>query len=623
MESLILLQNQIINSKRNSNNKGMKKYTFFSVITALLILPGSLFAVVKYDEGRMMINGIQLLQDNSNPLEYYYLPQYPKLATNEDGSYELLCIKYVGENKESSGGLFHALIEYTLPDSLVKIIGRELAAQKPGAYIVGPVPLMQAFNDGQEGVGSFQVVSAILSKEGGQDKFTRTVITSGHAPLTPGSKAVVASLLTPEGATLLWNSMQGSTSDVSVTIHAYYEAAVKSYNAVVKAEMSTIYEHFSRVYGVQQDYTKRQLRKIVDDLKQDGTLTIDVFDRTAALGIKAGDLDAILQLVTDNLIELMFDAESGWSKEPDREVAVEPGQFKGRQNESWFSRTFLGSQDTKYYTDNQYVMKKREDIRTKTFYLNLSQSTTIKVPVYSSGNLGGLFNTLDSRYFRIVDMNDPAFQIRDLHFQVDGDYVDSFQDIINFVSVNFRKKYDAIHSDETKQIIISYQDVKGGNTIRSINYPRLGFTSSDWLNYEYQTGWSIKGENKTLKMPEGQDKWIKSNEPAISLRPPFGKRVIEIDADRELFRDAGVASAVIDFATVLAGTARKYKSIALRAGDAMNSISTAIYHDNGEDIVYRVTWYNKDGRQFRTGLQILDSDYLYLAPPGDGQFARL
>lgn len=601
----------------------MKKRIALCILGAALLMPHDLFAVVKYDEGRMMIDGIQLLQDNTNPLEYYYLPQYPKLAKNQDGSFEFLCIKYVGENKESSGGLFHALIEYTLPDSLIRTIGNKLAQQKPGAIIVGPVPLMQAFNDGQEGVGSFQVVSAILSKEGGEDKFTRTVITSGHAPLTPGSKAVVASLLTPEGATLLWNSMQGTTSDVSVSIHAYYEAAVKSYNAVVQAEMSAIYEHFSRVYGVQQDYTKRQLRRIVDDLKQDGTLTIDVFDRTSALGIKDNELDAVLSLVTDKLVELMFNAESGWSQEPEREVAVEPGQFKGRQNESWFSRTFLGSKDTKYYTDNQYVMKKREDIRTKTFYMNLSQSTTVKVPVYSSGNLGGLFSTLDSRYFRIVDMNDPAFQIRDLHFQIDGDYVDSFQDIINFVSVNFRKKYDANHDDQTKQIIINYQDVKGGNTIRSINYPRLGFTSSDWLDYEYQIGWSIKGENKTLKIPEGQDKWVRSNEPAISLRPPFDKRVLELDADRGLFRDAGVVTAVIDFATVLAGNVRKYRSISLKSGDAENSVSTAIYHDGGEEIVYRVTWYNKNGRQYRTELQVLDSDYLYLVPPSEEKFAVL
>ena len=88
----------------------MKKTVTLCILVSLLILSGDLFAVVKYDEGRIMINGIQLLQDNTNPLEYYYLPQYPKLAKNADGSFEFLCIKYVGANKESSGGLFHALI---------------------------------------------------------------------------------------------------------------------------------------------------------------------------------------------------------------------------------------------------------------------------------------------------------------------------------------------------------------------------------------------------------------------------------------------------------------------------------------------------------------------------------
>jgi len=227
---------------------------------------------------------------------------------------------------------------------------------------------------------------------------------------------------------------------------------------------------------------------------------------------------------------------------------------------------------------------------------------------------------LDSRYFRIVDMNDPAFQIRDLHFQIDGDYVDSFQDLINFVSINFRKKYDATHDDQTNQIIINYQEVKAGNTMRAINYPRLGFTTSDWLNYEYQIGWSIKGENKTIKIPEGNDKWIKSNEPAISLKPPFDKRVLEIDADRGLFKDADVVTAVIDIATVLVGNARKYKSLTLKAGDAVNSVSTAVYHDTGEDIVYRVTWYNKEGKKITTGLKVLDSDYLYLVPPSVDEF---
>ena len=52
----------------------------------------------------------------------------------------------------------------------------------------------------------------------------------------------------------------------------------------------------------------------------------------------------------------------------------------------------------------------------------LAKSSTIKVPVDTAGNLGGLYTALknDPRYFRIVDLDDPAFEFRPVHFQVDG-----------------------------------------------------------------------------------------------------------------------------------------------------------------------------------------------------------
>src|SRR5207247_3422851 len=137
-----------------------------------------------------------------------------------------------------------------------------------------------------------------------------------------------------------------------------------------------------------------QVRKVIDDLQRKQALKIEVFDRSVGLGIRATDMEAILQVVTDKLIELMFDHTSGWSKEPDREVAVEAGQIKGRQDRGWFSEVFGGAQDTPYYTDNQYVLKKRTDIRHNVFAMTLSKSTTIKVPVDTAGNLGGLYKSL-------------------------------------------------------------------------------------------------------------------------------------------------------------------------------------------------------------------------------------
>src|SRR5574338_1024910 len=159
-------------------------------------------ALVNFDQGQRTIKRFQLLQDTSHPNVYYYVPKFPRLATRDDGTLEFLCLKYVDATGTANGGLFHALIEFSLPPEIVVDLEKELKKDVPQARIAGPVPLMQTMENGEEGIGSFQVVSAVLAdKEKGG--FSRSLITSGKAPLTPGSKAVVAAMLNQQGATLL------------------------------------------------------------------------------------------------------------------------------------------------------------------------------------------------------------------------------------------------------------------------------------------------------------------------------------------------------------------------------------------------------------------------------------
>jgi hypothetical protein len=569
-------------------------------------------ALVNYDSGQRIIDGVQLLQSATVASDYFYVPQFPRLATRADGSFEFVCLKYVGGSAATNGGLFHALVEFTLPADVVEALEKKLKQQVPNGRIVGPVPLMQALDNGQDGVGSFQLVSAVLADKA-KGGFATTVVTSGKAPLMPGSKAVVAALLTDQGATLLWDSLNGPTSDVSVAIHAYYEAAVKAYNAKVTASMETVYSHFSRVFNQQHEFTRRQLRNVVDDLQRNGDLKIEVLDRSAGLGIKTDDMAGILQVVTDRLVELMFDHKSGWSADPQREAAVEANQIKGRQERGFFSSIFGGAQDTKYFTDDQYVLKRRTDITRNSFTLTLGRSTTIKVPVDTAGNLGGLYVALkaDPRYFRIVDLNDPAFELRPVHFQVDGDYVDSFQDSLNFVSVNVRKAYPD-RPAFSKALTFTYADIKAGKTIQDIAFPRLGAQGTDWTKFEYQVRWSVR-DGATISVPPA-DTWTVGHDAAIALTPPFEKRVVAIDADRTQFTAKGIATAVIQIGTLLGGKPRLQQKAILRAGDADSTNSVSVYRDRGSDTIVRVTWHGKNGTT-ETRTEILESAYLYLAPP--------
>lgn len=583
-------------------------------LAALLTL-GALPAValVNYDQGARVVRGVQLLQDATDPTAYYYVPQYPRLATREDGTYELLCLKYVDAKGGTNGGLLHALIEFTLPEDQLAAVQAELRKTSGNARVVGPVQLMQSTKDGEEGTGSFEVVSAVLSNKG-EGGFTRSMVASGRAPLTPGSRAVVAAILAPQGATLLWNSLSGPTSDVSVSVHGYYEAMVQSYNAKVTADVSTIYEHFSNIANAQQGQTRRQIRDIVDQLHRNNTLKIEVFDRSAGLGIKDGDMAGILQLVTDKLTTLMFNDSSGWSKAPATEAAVEKGQIAGRTSRGFLHRLFAGSGNQGYVSDDQWVLKNRKDIRQSTFTLVLSKNTSIRVPVHTSGNLGGLYKELaeDPRYFRIVNLADPAFEFRPVYFQLDGDFLDAFQDAINFVSVSFRKTYPD-RPAFTKSIQLSRADLDAGHTTANVEFPRLGMTAADWTSYEYQVRWSLRG-GPTLTVPAKADEWIKSSDAAVSLAPPLTKRVVEIEADRQQFAAQGVNTGVVEFAIMQAGKPLLQRKATLRAADSTPTSRVALYVDRDSPIGYRVSWHSARGAK-EEKLSVLESDYLLLSPP--------
>ncbi len=567
-------------------------------------------AVVHYDRGRREIGGLQLLQAYDDATKFYYLPRFPRLAMTEDSTFEILVLKYVGVDSSTSGGLIHALVEFTHPPDRLREVEDSLGRWVPGAEIVGPVPLREATRHGAEGVGSFQLVSATLSEEG---DFTREMVTSGAAPLAPGSKAAIAATLSPEGATLLWSSLDGPTSDVSVAINAYYEAVVEGYNAQVTAEMSVVYEHLSTVLNVQQGYTRRQLRDIVDEMQRDGILTVEVVDRTAGTEIDTGAMEGILELVTDKLTELMFDPTSGWSQEPEREWAVEANQIRGRQEEGFFAKLFGGG-DTPYYTDDQWVMKDREDIRQNRFYLNLSQSSTVKVPVNTAGNLGGIYDALgaDERYFRIVNMADAAFETRPVYFQVDRAYVDAFRDLINYVAVDFRKAYpDSSTAGESFQI--GLDEINNGELVRQVSFPRLGLRTADWHEYDYRVRWSLR-DGRTLAVPEQSDQWTHTADGAVTLRPPLEKHEIMLDADRQAFAQRDISRAVVEFATILGGDRRRFAPIVLLADDADPITNVSVYHDPGAPVVFRVTWIIS-GEAHEAALQQLTSDYVFLAPP--------
>ncbi len=594
--------------------------------TAMLLINTS-HAVVDYDAGILTIQGVQVFQDAQDANAYYYLPQYPRIATNSAGDFEILLLKYLDAGTDNNGGIFHTLIEFALPDDVRESVAEELADLRPGAELIGALPLLQADED--DPVGGFRVISATLgsSDAGGVDS---KVITSGPAALAPGAKAAVAAHLSQQDATILMESLTGATSDISVAIRGYYEAKVKGYNAVVSASMDTVYSHDSIISSYQKGYTKRQLRDVVDELVQDGAINIEVFDRSAALNIDSDDLAKVLDLVTDKITELMFDTETGWSKVPTPEVAVAEDQIKGRLDQGWFRRTFLGEEDVPYYTDDQFVLKRREDIRSNRFYLNLSKSTTIKLPFDSTGNLGGFYNALSEaqreRYFRVIALDrDIDMQTREVFFQVDGEIAEGFSNTFNNVAINVRQTPVEDTPVDSRQLVFDTQSITTGSATQSLNFYRLGDETDEWTNFEYQVAWNLKGRDDPIREPTNANSWIKSKDAIVALLPPLTRQNVMFDVDTADFADKDIVAVVVQVASIIDGTPMFVENLRFRADDPELSKEVTLFSDPDETLAYRTIWYTRQG-EARDGFKPINGGFVFVFSPAaewlDGQLGN-
>ena len=390
---------------------------------------------------------------------------------------------------------------------------------------------------------------------------------------------------------------------------------MQDYNARVSADVSTIYKHFSQIANRQEGYSKRQVRNVVDELQRRGDLKVEVLDRSAALGIKATEMEGILQVVTSKLTETMFDHTAGWSADPARETAVDKDQIQGRQKRGFFTQLFGGAKDTKYYTDDQYVLKRRQDIRQNVFSLVLTKNSTIRVPVDTAGNLGGLYGALreDPRYFRIVNLADPPSSSGPSTSRSTASYVDSFQDTVNFVSVNLRKTYPG-QPAFTRSLRFSPADMKAGKTVQDLALRASASPAPTGRSTSTRCAGACATAPRS-RCPPQEDRWLRGRTRRSSLAA-----ALRAARDRDRRRPAALHGRAVSSPPSWSsrpcsrGSRKLVQRATLRATDAAATTKLALYHDRDTPVAVRVSWYSPAGK-VEGKLQVLDSDLLYLTPP--------
>src|SRR5690606_19785574 len=70
--------------RTSRGRRPVRNVLHFAILLALLAT-APLQAAVNYDAGVLTLEGVQVFQDADDPTAWYYLPQYPRVARNEQG----------------------------------------------------------------------------------------------------------------------------------------------------------------------------------------------------------------------------------------------------------------------------------------------------------------------------------------------------------------------------------------------------------------------------------------------------------------------------------------------------------------------------------------------------------
>lgn len=523
------------------------------LVLTLILVPAA-NAVVLDDESRTEV----VLEDGTNIIlyaragsspgrtskDYYALPTGLRLSQKPDGSYKFLFLKFTTDEREEEGGisgaLLHFLTTWGLSPEQHDEVEAKLRKERPGAVFKGAVPL-----EPDDQGGSYRIISATLSDE----TMTPSVVNSGRAPLVPGGQAATAARLNADGAQLLAATFEKTSSITDLSINLNYTfttlvPAARGYILVdwskVERESETLEAEYKKwqsgkktkevkVLGLSvyksskptYSYSYDEMRREYEFLREKQVIQVH-FDQLRDGEATQKIQDAFFQFFL-NMVAETGTPEDGVPPPPsDQEKEKMPNIRYG--NSYKYKQSFV-----------------RQVNERKTQKLVLSARTTVRWPVSMTENLTTWVEDLRAhkKYMASVNLADPFFQHRDIRFILDLEAKEIFDERINYVTVNVRKKRSSGPTFED-HITIDQRYLEENGVTAAVTYARGDDENPDL--YEYQAQWSLKGGELYPENPP----WQKGSWEGVTLAPPVALRTLEVEADLDELEAAEITRATVE-----------------------------------------------------------------------------
>jgi hypothetical protein len=550
-------------------------------------------------------------------LKYYYLPPGLHLSQRPDGTPEFLFLKFTTEASEAQGGvsgaLMHFLVEWGLSPQQETELKGKLKAKVPNGVVMGAVPM-----EAEGETGSFEVISATLSDK----TLAPSVVTSGKAPLVPGGKAAVASRLSANGAQLLAATFEKARSitDVSLAVNMAYTTLTPSAKGSItfnwtklEAEREKLRAEYKKKYDKTESetdcfmwifcfsdeenkykYSYEEMREQYKFLEEKQIVHLEWLETR-----NDEKLNKIREAFFDYFVQSMANPV------PAAAADAPPAEGSGAPK-----APEIPKDASKYVYDKQAI---QAAFQRKISYFDLNVRLPVRHPLQVVGNLGSWYKAVQDnpKCVASVNLNDPFFQHRDIHFILDLDAKEMFDTTVNYVTVNVRKPRTSGNAFEDHVTLdAKYVQEKGINA--TVTYARGEDKNPDV--YQYQTQWSLRGGVLYPKQPA----WQSGRWEGVTLAPPVKPRTIEVEGSLEDMAANDITRITVQIHYRKFGEEVE-ENIAVSPVQGQALTSKKIFMDRGEKgYAYRIIANHKtEGKLVLPWAPRVGDDYVYATIPPD------
>lgn len=399
--------------------------------------------------GQTVFERFNVYRDDVNPLQFYYMPQGPRVALDENGKAmcslmmyrrDLSAVPAADRATRLGGGILALSVELSATDDEKARLRAQLATDpvtqaavvntarsaighfwelRIASAPVDQAKVAQALVLGLVPVASGNVTIQILAEDGSKPgDFVSSLVGAGSVSMTGNERASCMAKLTMDGAALVWAAMDRDLKVIRVAYELNFNYRIvglvvdawcdahKAFTALQSqlASMSELGQF--RDDGGDHTYDHSQSTSLSDVIQQSMSsgefsgVTVtpsapsDVIKPEYIQQLEQGCEDQIKQFIADTFTDYKpSDNVKTDDKDPD------------------ISSELPSIGDKKYGGDNvsNYKMKSWDESMSATFHYHLSEQTVLPFKLAPNDNMSNLLNGQDVSQYRTQISLDPAF----------------------------------------------------------------------------------------------------------------------------------------------------------------------------------------------------------------------